>query len=159
MNQTPLYRRVNTKARGVAHQHGADYKHERHSKQALQSDAPRQSMHGKVQRGLDYTPLFRFLLAHVGMPWNPTHSAAIARLDRLEPIFWLVALHELERKEFVRVDESSYYSGLYVDAAGLLQKVNPSLNASSLVPFCSCCTHTFNGERFTQRFVARSETN
>lgn len=41
-------------------------------------------MHGKVKRGLDYTPLFRFLLAKVGMPWNEIHPEAIARLDRSE---------------------------------------------------------------------------
>ena len=121
----------------------------------MQSDAPRQSMHGKVQRGLDYTPLFRFLLSKVGLPWNETYAVAIARLDRSEPIFWLVALQAHEGQEFVRLGESSYYSGLYVDANGLLQIVNPSLNESSIAPFCNCCTHTFNGKRFTQNFIIK----
>ena len=103
--------------------------------------------------GLDYTPLFRFLLTKLGLPWNETYSVAIARLDRSEPIFWLVALQAHEGQEFVRLGESSYYSGLYVDANGLLQIVNPSLNESSIAPFCNCCTHTFNGKRFTQSYI------
>ena len=151
---SPLYLRVNTKARGVAHNTGADFRHERNTKAVMRSDTPRQSMHGKIQRGLDYTPLFRFLLSKVGLPWNETYSVAIVRLDRSEPIFWLVALQAHERKEFVRLGESSYYSGLYVDANGLLQIVNPSLNESSVAPLCSCCTHTFNGKRFTQIYSA-----
>ena len=154
MNSSPLYRRVNTKARGVKHNTGGDYRHERNTKAEIQSDVQRISMHGQVRRGLDYTPLFRFLLAKVGMPWNAIQAAAIARLDRPEPIFWIVALQGQEQNEFVRVGESSYYSGLYVDADGLLQCVNAALNESSFAPFCSCCTHTFNGARFTQSFAA-----
>ncbi len=157
MKLSLLYRRVNTKARGVKHNTGGDYRHERNTKAEIQSDVQRLSMHGKVKRGLDYTPLFRFLLAKVGMPWNEIQAAAIARLDRSEPIFWIVALLAQERNEFVRVGESSYYSGLYVDAGGLLQRVNAALNESSFAPFCSCCTHTFNGVRFTQRFGASSD--
>ncbi len=154
MKPSPLYRRVNTKARGLTHNTGADYRHERNTKAVIQSDVHRQSMHGKVNRGLDYTPLFRFLLTKVGMPWDEIYAAVTARLDRSEPIFWMVALQAHERKEFVRIGESSFYSGLYVDTAGHLQRVNPVLNESSLLPFCSCCTHTFNGKRFTQSFGA-----
>lgn len=153
MQPSPLYRRVNTRARGVHHHTGGEYRHDRHSKQTLQSDANRQSMHGPVRRGLDYTPLFRFLLSRVGKPWREVHSEAVARLDREEPLYWLVALHPHERQDYVRIGESSYYSGLYVDEAGNLQIVNPSLGPSSLTPGCGCCTHTFNGVRFTQRYV------
>jgi hypothetical protein len=109
-------------------------------------------MGAKEQRGLDYTPLFKFLLSKVGKEWNAVHAEAMRRLDRPDPIFWLVALHQHERKDYVLVGESSYYSGLYVDQAGLLQFVNPSLGPSSFVPQCKCCTHTFNGARFTRPF-------
>ena len=147
-----LFRRVNTKARGVHHRFGGDYRHQRHTKREAHSDATRQSMHGEVQRGLDYTPLFKFLLSRISCDWNSTHAEAVARLDRPEPIFWVVALHEQDRKESVRIGQSSYYSGLYVDSAGKLQAVNPDLGPSSLSPQCGCCTHTFNGVRFTRRF-------
>ncbi len=152
MQKPPLFRKVNTLARGVHHHTGGDFRHERNTKSALISDSPRTSMGAKVKRGLDYTPLFRFLLSKVGDVWVEVHEEAIARLDRPDPIFWLVALHEHERSDYVRVGESSYYSGLFVDFDGRLQKVNADLSPSSLLPQCKCCTHTFNGQRFTRRF-------
>lgn len=153
MNKTPLFRKVNTKARGVRHRHGGDYKHVRNSKQQAHSEAQRLPMHSKVQRGLDYTPLFKFLLSKVGQPWNEVYSEAVARLDSPTPIRWMVALSQAERKDYVRTGESSYYSGLYVDDDGLLQLVNPDIDPSSLTPHCRCCTHTFNGVRFTQLYA------
>jgi hypothetical protein len=152
MQKSPLFRRVNTKARGVHHNFGGSYKHQRNTKAEQRSEVLHSSMHGNVRRGLDYTPLFKFLLSKVGCNWNEIYAEAIARLDQPAPIFWLVALHERERKDYARVGESSYYSGLYVDADGRLQIVNPELGASSLEPSCSCCTHTFNGKRFTRRY-------
>jgi hypothetical protein len=154
MLKQPLYRKVNTRARGVHHNFGGEYRHDRNTKDAQQSEGTRTSMHGKAQRGLDYTPLFRFLLSKIGKNWNQVYAEAVERLDRPEPIFWLVAMDANQRNETVRVGESTYYSGLYVDDEGLLQMVNPTLGPSSLAPYCKCCTHTFNGKPFTQRFSA-----
>jgi hypothetical protein len=150
VNKQPLYRRVNTTAHGVRHEKGGDFRDER--RRSGNSEASRQSMHGRKQRGLDYTPLFKFLLSKRGQSWNEVHAEATARLDRQEPIFWLVALPGHERKSHVRAGESSFYSGMYVDDAGILQVVDPSLGPSSLAPSCKCCTHTFNGIPFTRRF-------
>lgn len=108
-------------------------------------------MHGTKRRGLDYTPLFKFLLSKVGADWDSIYSEAVARLDRPEPIFWLVALHEEDRREVVRLGDRSYYSGLYVDAARVLRVVNPDLAPEDLAPSCTCCTHTFNGARYSHR--------
>ncbi|HET7230788.1 MAG TPA: hypothetical protein VFJ16_12340 [Longimicrobium sp.] len=108
-------------------------------------------MHAKRRRGLDYTPLFRFLLSRVGSKWDDVHREAAARLDRPDPIFWLVARNEHARREMVRVGESSYFSGLYVDDDGILRIVQPDLRAENLTPSCTCCTHTFNGVRFGSR--------
>jgi hypothetical protein len=152
VKKTPLSRKVNTKARGVHHRHGGDYRHIRNSKQQEVSEAQRQPMSSKVQRGLDYTPLFRFLLSKVGQPWSEIFSEAVARLDHPTPLYWMVALNEAERQDYVRMGESSYYSGLYVDDDGLLQIVNPDIGPASLAPQCKCCTHTFNGVRFTRVF-------
>lgn len=105
-------------------------------------------MHGKHRHGRDYTPLFRFLQARVGGQWDVVYAEAKARLDTTEPIFWIVARTELERREVVRLGESSYFSGLFVDDHGLLQRVNPDLRPQDMVPNCSCCTHTLNGVRF-----------
>jgi len=107
-------------------------------------------MHSHQRHGFDYTPLFRFLLSKVGHPWDQVFSEANARLDRPEPVFWMVAQHESDKQDYVRTDENSYYSGLWVDEGGLLQKVNPQLTPEQMKPFCNCCTHTFNGVVFPQ---------
>ena len=104
-----------------------------------------------MQRVLDYTPLFRFLLSRVGEKWNDVYREAVSRLDKPEPIFWLVTMGKDGAKDFVLVGESSYYSGLYVDDSALLQIVNPSVNETTLEPNCACCTHTFNGVVFTKK--------
>jgi len=105
-------------------------------------------MSGTKHRELDYTPLFKFLLSKVGTDWNEVFSEAKSRLDRQGPIFWIVALHENEKRDYVRIGESTYFSGLFVDNNGVLQLVNPMLKALDMKPFCSCCTHTFNGKVF-----------
>ena len=140
----PLYRKVNTKARGVHHNFGGDFKHARNKKRDS-IEQVKGSMHGRVERGLDYTPLFRFLLSKVGADWNAVLQEASARLDKPEPIYWMVALRDEDRKEYVRTGESSYFSGLFVDDDGSLQLVNPALTTHNFPTFCDCCTHTLNG--------------
>ena len=152
MKKAPLYRKVNTTAHGVHHSAGGAFREVRHTEAVRRSEATHLSMHGKKHRGLDYTPLFKFLLSKVGSSWNEVHAEAVSRLDRPEPIFWLVALREAEEREYVRTGEASYFSGLRVDEQGMLQVVNPSLGPESLFPQCACCTHTFNGHRFTRPF-------
>ena len=151
MTKPPLYRKVNTTAHRVPHRSGGDYSADRNRKRFRNSDSARKGMSKNVRRGLDYTPLFKFLLSKVGAPWTEVHTEAASRLDRPDPIFWLVALRPEDEQECVRVGEASYYSGLRVDADGILRVVNPSLGPTSLVPQCTCCTHTFNGVRLTQR--------
>jgi hypothetical protein len=150
---TPLYRKVNTKARGVRHRVGGDFRHQRNTKAFEESDVSRAPMRGRDDRGLDYTPLFKFLLSKVGTRWDDVYSEAIARLDRAEPVFWLVALAESDRRPFVCVGESTYYSGLFVDDDGSLQVVDPSRTVETMTPSCGCCTHTFNGVPFTRTFA------
>jgi hypothetical protein len=143
----PLYRKVNTKARGVRHNFGGDYKHSRNKKRETVEQV-KGTMFGRKARGLDYTPLFKFLLSKVGSNWDDVYSEAKSRLDKPQPIFWIVALNENEKEEVVRVDESTYFSGLYVDENNILQLSNPNLKSTDLKPFCTCCTHTLNGKVF-----------
>ncbi len=151
----PLYRRVNTKALRCTHNRGGDFRHDRNTKRTTTSDDVKHGrMQGRSDRGLDYTPLFRFLLSKVGMRWDEVHAEAIARLDREAPIYWLVAHREEDKQAHVRVGESTYFSGLFVDADGLLQRVDEALSARSLSPSCDCCTHTFNGVPFVRKFEA-----
>ncbi|TBW58107.1 hypothetical protein EZI54_04420 [Marinobacter halodurans] len=144
-NKKPLYRKVNTKARGVHHLHGGDYKNSRNRESGV-------GMRKGIQRGLDYTPLFKFLLSKVGYPWNEIHSEAVSRLDKEEPIYWLVAKDYESANELIRIGESSYFSGLYVDGDGILRVVNPDIDENTLEPLCKCCTHTFNGVLFTRKY-------
>ena len=141
----PLYRKVNTRARGVHHNFGGDYRNTR------KKDSPI-GMRKGIQRGLDYTPLFKFLLSKVGCDWNEVHSEAVSRLDKEEPIYWIVAMSKDLADDYVRIGESSYFSGLYIDDNNILQIASPETTEETLAPLCSCCTHTFNGVPFTKKY-------
>jgi len=145
----PLYRSVNTRTHGVHHGSGGDYRWSRRREDRVHAGA----MGGNSRRGLDYTPLLRFLLSRVGEDWDAVHAEAVARLDRAEPIFWLVARSKAERQHFVRIGESSYYSGLYIDEDNRLRLVDPALHVEDMEPVCACCTHTFNGVPFTRKYA------
>lgn len=101
-----------------------------------------------LRHGLDYTPLYRFLVSKVGKDWNAVYSEAVARLDHEAPVWHLVSRSTDNGDAIIRVDESSYFSGLFVADDGTLQKVDADLTAKTMRPFCACCTHTFNGDRF-----------
>jgi len=141
----PLYRKVNTKARNVHHNLGSDFKYSRHKKKET-LEQTKGTMYGNKERGLDYTPLFRFLLSKVGSNWDEIFSEAKSRLNKTEPVFWLVALNQDDKKDIVRLGEATYFSGLYIDDDGLLQLSNPELQTTDLKHYCDCCTHTFNGQ-------------
>ena len=149
----PLYRQVDTTAHRVHHGQGGDFSDDRNTRTTQTDETARSPMHGRRKLGLDYTPLFRFLISKVGTRWDDVFSEAVARLDRPDPIFWLVARQPHERRRYVLIGESSFYNGLYVDEAGTLQHVDPLVGPSSLVPLCRCCTHTFNGTPFTRPFA------
>lgn len=148
----PLYRSVNTRTYGVRHGSGNKARHERNTKAGRKDGGATGSMHSGQRHGRDYTPLFRFLLSRVGRDWSDVHSEAVARLDREEPIGWMVAEGGAERKAVFRVGESTYFSGLYVDGEGRLAVVDPSLTPETMRPFCACCTHTLNGVRLSLPF-------
>jgi len=149
----PLYRRVNTRTYNVHHGSSRTAKAIKATKYRDSGLPKTASMHSKQKHGLDYTPLFRFLLKNVGKPWDDVFSEAVSRLDKQEPIFYMVARTSLEEKRFFRSGESSYFSGLFVDGDGLLQKVDPTLLAADMVPYCACCKHTFNGEAFGKAYL------
>ncbi|WP_439814090.1 hypothetical protein [Zavarzinia sp. CC-PAN008] len=147
-SKEPLYRRVNTRTHGVRHKSGGDFRwsRRRDDRQAMGA------MASGAQRGLDYTPLFRFLLSRVGRDWDAVLGEATARLDRPDPIYWLVARSEEERRPVVLLGESSWFSGLYVDDANRLALVDPDLTVEQMEPSCACCTHTLNGVPFVRPY-------
>lgn len=128
----PLYRRVNTKARNYrSNNPGTDYKYSRHKKQDTLEQV-KGSMFANKKRGLDYTPLFKFLLTKVGVEWDKIFSEIKPRLDNTDPIFWIVSLNADNKKDVVRIGESTFYSGMFVDENGLLQISNPSFNPKTI---------------------------
>ena len=141
----PLYRKVNTRTHHVRREAGGEFRHERRT--GNDWETTRGSMHPDTKHGHDYTPLHRFLLSRVGKRWVDVHSEAISRIDDESQIWWMVAAPGAERRDCVRTGENSYFSGLYVDEAGVLRVVDPALTAENFLPTCTCCTHTFNGER------------
>lgn len=148
--KAPLYRKVNTRARGVHHRFGGEYRWRRGDQ-----DDDRTGMASGVRRGLDYTPLFRYLLSRVGEDWDLVHSEVVARLDTQDPIFWLVAPRKEDGKDVVRVGESTYFSGLYIDEDNRLQVVAPEIGPEDLEPLCPCCTHTLNGHPFVRPYRSK----
>lgn len=150
----PLYRKENTTAHR-ANFHRREFSDDRHTKNRedwLALERTREHIGSRGSRnGRDYTPLFKFLLSKVGQPWAAVHSEAVSRLDKPDPIFWMVQLNEDDQSTKLRVGESSYFSSLYVDDEGILRVVNPDVNEATQEPFCTCCTHTFNGKPFLKK--------
>lgn len=108
--------------------------------------------HGSTKKTRDYTPLFMFLLSRVGKKWDEIYSEVITRLPSPDPIYHMVARDRSRAVPYIRYGESSYYSGLYIDAEGILQKVDKALDNTTMTPSCKCCTHTFNGKPFTKKY-------
>ena len=150
--KAPLYRRVNTRTHGVFHHTGDKARWTRNAKDGAAKDRQATKMRQGVRRGLDYTPLFKFLLSKVGQDWDAVHSEAVSRLDQEDPIWWMGAQSRAEGRRFVRVGESSFYSGLFIDDDNRLALVDPDLTVEQMQPGCPCCTHTFNGARFTRPY-------
>ena len=148
----PLYRKENTKTRGVCHSAGSA-KYDKGTKNGVS-----RSMKRGINRGLDYTPLYKFLLSKVGENWSGVYSEAVSRLDSPEPINRMVVnLNNLGDRGYgksgrVCVGNNSFYSSLYVDENNILQKVNSDLKNEDLYPSCGCCTHTFNGKPFVNKY-------
>jgi hypothetical protein len=151
----PLYRKVNTTARAVVHFVGGDAKDDRNTKKGTS-----EKMSKNKQRGLDYTPLFRFLISKVGQDFDTVFSEAVSRLDKEEPIWYIVVdpneqeilLGKRTRGYVACGNGTSFYSQLYVDDRGLLQLVDPSIRAEDFAQTCSCCTYTFNGKQITKKY-------
>jgi len=139
----PLYRKINKRALHHYYDVGGDFRHERNTKEMQDFEGTHKGMGGTKKRGLDYTPLYMFLLSRVGEPWAPTYQEAQSRLDTEEPI-WRMVHHTKDHSAIVRMGESSMFSALFVDSDGILQKIDP--DAPIPRASCNCCTHTFNGK-------------
>lgn len=138
----PLYRKVNSKALRCRHNKGENYRMARNTKHEESS-----KMKQGVQRGLDYTPLFKFLLSKVGEDFDSVFSEARSRVDKVDPIKWMIVESKDNEQSFR--NENAFFNTLYVDENNKLQKVNPNLTVNDFTAKCDCCTHTFNGKTIT----------
>jgi hypothetical protein len=112
-DKKPLWRKENKLALHYRGNTGGEFRHSRHTK-----GDKKEGMGGKKQRGVDYTPLFKFLLSKVGQNWDSVYSEAISRLDKKEPISWMVYTNpNAEMKDSFRAGDSNY-SCLFVDDNG-----------------------------------------
>lgn len=145
-----LYRKENKRAMHYHGDTGSDFRYERHTKKMKKFEGTHKSMKGNKQRGMDYTPLFMFLLSKVGEKWDNVFSEAVSRLDKEEPIWWMVKLDLTNKEKYRNVTcgimraENAQYHTLTVDENGILVKINP--DAKPYPPSCDCHTHTFNGK-------------
>lgn len=137
--EEPLFRKEGSQPRNYRRNVDGKFRQIRHSKQIKEFEGIRMSMIGK-QRGLDYTPLFRFLHSKEGKYWNDVHSEAVSRLDKESPIFWLVVN---DGRAIVRVGEMTYYHAMFIDEVGILRFVDKSATMSAS---CRCCTTTLDGK-------------
>lgn len=124
---------------------GSDYRRTRNSKKQKEFDGHKQPMNtGKW--GVDYTPLYRYLLSKVGQKWADVYSAICARLpiEHRDAIWHMVKTHKEDL--CFRGGEHSYYSTLIVEY-GILVKVDGENKFDpKTLHKCTCCTHTFNGK-------------
>jgi len=144
-DKKPLYRKENKTSLQTKYyvETGSEYRYTRNSKKNLNSDKTHEPM-TSGQHGYDYTPLYKFLLSKVGQEWDKVFSEAKSRLGKVEPIFYLVALHEEDKRDVVNIHVNNSYSGLYVTDEGILEKVNP--DAQPHIAICTCHTYSFNGK-------------
>ena len=142
----PLYRKRNWRVFFGHKKDDGDAKYSRHTKKGM-----RRSMKGK-NWGRDYTPLLKFLLSKVGQPFDKVHSEAVSRLDKEEPI-WYMVKKEKKGNGYFRYGESGLWSSLYVDEDGILQKIKPDLTIKDLNIHWDAVWHetlTFNGKVIKQ---------
>lgn len=146
--QEKLYRKDNKTTIRYHGTKGLSFRHDRNTKRLKEFEGNFMPMK-KEKLGMDYTPLFKFLLSKVGQKWNNVYSEAVKRLDKEEPIFWMIIPNQTENKQIfesgvIRLGENTQYSALTVDENGILVKIKP--DALPYKPSCTCCTHTFNGK-------------
>lgn len=149
--QEKLYRKVNTTARGVHHHKGGDAKYDRNTKKGISA-----KMKNNDRRGLDFTPLYRYLQSKVGQNFDIVYSAAVKRLDNDEAIWYIV---DNEKKSEYMYNEKAIFSKLYVDENNILQFINPNLKNEDFAPSCPCCTTTFNGKPLLRKYSTETPEN
>jgi glutathione peroxidase-family protein len=128
-----LIRKVNRKSSFEKSQH---YRYIRHTKAQLAFDGNFQPMKRSKKNGVNYHPLFQWLLSKVGQNWDKVYSEACKRVPQefRETIFYMVNTHAIKKDGIVvdskgqalhstfRFGEARHFKQLYVNK-GILTKV------------------------------------
>lgn len=111
----------------------------------------------------DYTPLYRFLFASVGTPWEQVKKKLLRKdrplidgENRLGDIVFMSGSKQIP--SVVCTDENTYFNSLIVDEHGILRVYAPEIVVRKLYPTCSCCSYTLNGVRFVKTAPANDES-
>lgn len=136
----PLYRKMNSTAHGIYKYRnlGGDYSEVRNTK--ANKEHGLKKMKRGVERGLDYTPLYRFLQSKEGCYWPDVHSEAISRLDKQDPI-WRMVLQS-KNDDPIMAHANDLWHTMYVDDENILRFID----RAATVKESSHCTKTLNGK-------------
>ena len=157
---------------------GGKHKHTRNTKEFKSFDGNRWKMHSKGNLGLDYTPLYNFLISSVGKNFDEVYAEACERMSGLghnykEEIFYCVEKNTYiengnvydSKGELVsciwRSGESSYHDKMFIDDNGVLRLVrefNIDKNTDSDLKLgCACHTHSVNGQPQFYNYILKSD--
>jgi hypothetical protein len=146
----PLWRKLNKEKSYKTHDLKVGAEFDKNTKEGVK----RSMRSDNRNRGIkDYTPLYKYLIKHVGEDFDKICSDIYPRIDDRDAIWHIIADNENKKKPIARVGNNSYYNELYVDENNILQIVDPELKNSDLYPSCDCCTHSFNGKPFVNKWV------
>lgn len=147
----PLWKKLNKPKSYKTHDVKVGAKFDKNTKDGVKRSM---SSDNRNNHWKDYTPLYKYLLKHVGEDFDKICSDIYPRIDERNEIWFIVAEREndIRDKGYVVVG-NSYYSQLFVDENNILQKVKPELINENFYPYCDCCTHSFNGEPFVNKWV------
>lgn len=136
----PLYRKVNKRTHNGSNYlyfyTKQRYRFDRDKKQDVLPEKTAIKRHNSIHRtGYDYTPLYKFLHAHVGQPWDAIYQECVSRLESPEPITYIVMNVNkrglvtdnhpgIDLPKMIYDGIESYWSALWVDEDGLLQFVD-----------------------------------
>lgn len=166
-----LYRKENKSSLSyIGHKDtGGDFRHDRNTKRLKNFEGNRWKMSSRKERGVDFTPLYKFLLSKVGEDFDEVYSEAMSRMDgKRAPIFWMIVentyieegILKNSNGTIVRPDfnnEEAKFSTLYIDDENKLRKVSDLNKSEFKLESCGCCTQSLDGIPYVRNPIDASK--
>lgn len=150
-----LYRERNFRQRWDEYNYHPKYSWKRHSKQAMKDleneithEGMTKSKHGDQGEGYDYTPMFKFVLKHIGEDVDKIYSEVCRRTNERGKYLFNVLVSRKPKDELnplLRLGETSFWSQLYVDENNKIQKVEPNMQGA-WITYGGQWGQSFNGK-------------